>query len=69
MKKIELNEKLIQRILENEVPEIGVFISVLIYWYIETTTMTKKQFFESLKNSLRDIEKIAKEGEKDGNLD
>lgn len=69
MKKIELNENLIKRILENEVPKTGVFISILIYWYIETSTMTKKQFFESLKNSLKDIEKIVKQGEKNENLD
>jgi len=69
MKKIELTENLMKRILENEVPEVGVFISILIYQYIKTTTMTKKQFLKSLKNSLRDIEKIIKQGEKNENSD
>ena len=71
MKKIELTENLMKRILENEVPETGVFISILIYWYIQTSSMTKRQFFRSLKKSLRDIDKIVKEkcGEKDENLD
>lgn len=70
MKKIELTENLMKRILENEVPETGVFISILIYWYIQTSSMTKRQFFKSLKNSLRDIDEIVKEkcGEKDGSL-
>lgn len=54
--------KLINKLFkEYNVQEIGVIISWISYEYINTCEITKKQYFESLKNSLKIIEKHMEE--------
>ena len=43
----------IDKILKEDPIEVGIFISLLSNAYIEKTGIPEKQFFNSLKNSLK----------------
>ncbi len=49
--------KLMNTILKEDVAEIGVFISLLSYEYMQNIGISKEEFLEHLKNSLDIIEK------------
>lgn len=41
---------------ENDSAELGIFISLLSYHYIQCFDLTKEEFLKSLKNSLNKLE-------------
>lgn len=48
--------KLIRKIiLENEATEVGIFISMLSFQFIQACGITQDEFISSLKNSLKII--------------
>ena len=42
---------------EKDMSEVGAAISIICYEYISNTTATKKEFLQSLKKSLDQLEK------------
>lgn len=51
--KIKKANKLINRILKNDFTEIGIFISMLSYKFIEKYNIDEKDFYKHLKSSIK----------------
>ena len=49
--------KIIDEILKENIIEIGIFISMLSYEYMQKYNIDEKKFFNSLKNSLKILKK------------
>ena len=57
--------KLIRKIInENEAPEIGIFISMLSYSFMQVCGIKQEDFIRSLKNSLKILEEKKIESDK-----
>lgn len=64
VKKIELHDKLIQRIFLNEAPDIGVFMSILAYEYIKICDISIRDYLKSMENSLKKLQKWEEKDER-----
>ena len=54
-------EKAIEKLVTEGAPkEVGIFISLLAYRYMQKMGITKEQFFTSLSNSIDSFEKEQK---------